>query len=159
MDMLKPVEQGRYVERSRDHRQVQVVGNLFGKGVDGAARGHDNRIVGLDQFDGFVGDTPLGFAVDTLFDVDIDVGRMGIHRAGTPVRTEQKFLFFQQLQVFSYGNGGYVQFAGDIQNLYKSLGIELVENVFVSFCNTEHIYYIMYLYDKYKIYLNKAQII
>lgn len=55
--------------------------------------------------------------------------------------------------------GGYIQFAGYVQHLDKTLRIELVENVFVSFCNTEHIYYIMYLYDKYKIYLNKAQII
>ena len=141
IDILRLVEQHTQPQEGRNDVQVMPLArlDLLGKGIDRRAGSDDDRIVILQQFEGALGDKPLGVAVDVVLDMHVHIGHMGVGGTGAAVHFVKQPFAFQYLDILADRHLRNPQFVGDVGNTHEPVFVQVIEDVFVSFGNTQHI--------------------
>ena len=141
IDILRLVEQHAQPQEGRNDVQVMPLArlDLLGKGIDRRAGSDDDRIVILQQFEGALGDKPLGVAVDVVLDMHVHIGHMGVGGTGAAVHFVKQPFAFQYLDILADRHLRNPQFVGDVGNTHEPVFVQVIEDVFVSFGNTQHI--------------------
>lgn len=138
MDLLRIVEQ--HAQPQEGGHDVEVLpraaANLLAQREDGRPRREDNRVDGLDQLDSTRGDAALGLGVHRILEVHVGVGHVGIGRTGAAVHLVEQPLALKNLDILTNRHLRHSQLIGHVGDADKSVFVQIVENVLVSFRNT-----------------------
>ena len=91
---------------------------------------------GLDQLDSTRGDAALGLGVHRILEVHVGVGHVGIGRTGAAVHLVEQPLALKNLDILTNRHLRHSQLIGHVGDADKSVFVQIVENVLVSFRNT-----------------------
>ena len=98
----------RHVHRRRYHRHAHVA-YAAGKGLYGRSRGYHQRILRREQLHGLQADAVLGFRVKLLLLRDLARSDIRVGHDGAAMRTVQKVLLLQKVEILAYGHGRHLQ--------------------------------------------------